>query len=335
LVQLTVAIPTYNRNEVLRTSLAHLLPQLNEQCRLLIVDNHSEIPVEDSLRDLVRQYPRVTCRFVRNRCNVGGAANILRCFELCDTEWMWLLGDDEHAAPNATETILRSIKEHPSCLFLHFGSPNYCHLRSYATSGLREFVESIDSWSHLNFMSVGVYNIPAIQPKLRLGHHFAYSFSPHPALLLASIGERGCCWFSDEPIIGYQAQPEWSELNVLLGKMTLLELLPDDNIRRTFAAKISRLPSLEAVTVILTKAGWESHNPSETLFQYDQICNRLYYYHRPPLGRLRMFAYRLMVRWPSISYVVLKKLFPLLARMTGYGHMHLEQIACPDRFLRA
>jgi GT2 family glycosyltransferase len=38
-MDLTIAIPTYNRNELLLRHLAHLLPQLNERCRLLILDN--------------------------------------------------------------------------------------------------------------------------------------------------------------------------------------------------------------------------------------------------------------------------------------------------------
>jgi len=183
-------------------------------------------------------------------------------------------------------------------------------------------------------MSAGVYNIPAIQPHLRFGHNFAYSFSPHTALLLATIGEKGLCWFSDELIIHYQGPAEWSDLNVLLGKMTLLELVSDANIRRKLATKLSLKPSLEAVAVQLTKFCLTNRNRDESLFQYDQICSRLYYYDRPFLARLRIAAYRLMVRWPSLGYLGVKTFFPLVKKIAGYQHVDLDQYVSSDRFMR-
>ena len=56
-MRLTVAIPTYNRNATLKATLEHLLPQWNERCKLLILDNHSDVPVEETLRDLLAAYP--------------------------------------------------------------------------------------------------------------------------------------------------------------------------------------------------------------------------------------------------------------------------------------
>jgi abequosyltransferase len=82
---LTIAIPTYNRSEQIKATISLLLPQLTPECFLLIIDNHSDVPVSESLAALLATLPQSQYSIVRNRVNIGGNANIVRCFELCDT----------------------------------------------------------------------------------------------------------------------------------------------------------------------------------------------------------------------------------------------------------
>ena len=95
IMHLTIAIQTYNRPNELLVLLHRLLPMLDSRCKVLIVDNCSEEPVAEKQRRVLGDWPRVDLTIVRNRVNVGGGANILRCFELCQTEWLWVLGDDD------------------------------------------------------------------------------------------------------------------------------------------------------------------------------------------------------------------------------------------------
>ena len=250
-MRLTVAIPTYNRNGILRESLEHLLPQLSGECRLLIVDNHSDVPLEESLRDVLSRHPGLDCKIIRNRVNIGGAANILRCFELCETEWMWLLGDDDHPSPDAVSTILGDLDSSPDCCYFNYASPKFSRPSRKTVTGIRQFVHALDSWSNLLYMSVGAYHVPTVRPQLRFGHHFAYSLSPHVAILLASLGEQAVCCFSDKCIIQYAAPAEWAVVNALLGKMTLLDLPMDEDVRWELAQKLREKPSLEATALIL------------------------------------------------------------------------------------
>lgn len=334
-MHLTIAIPTYNRNAVLKETLEHFLPQLEDRCKLLLVDNHSDVPVEESLRDLLAGYPRLEYRIVRNRVNIGGAANILRCFELCDTEWMWLFGDDDHPALDGVSTVLRHLDFRPDCAFFNFASDRHPRGRSVITAGLREFVRAVDSWPLLLFMSVGVYHCPTVLPNLRYGYLFAYSFAPHLALVLTSLGDRGACCFSHEQIIQHQAAAEWSQVNWLLGKMTLLDLPMEDDVRRELAGKLRQRPSLEATAVMLVKSARQNGDWREAVYQYDQICARVYYHDRRFLTALRIFAYRLLVRFPAVGYRALRASFPVLARATGFNHVQFDDVAVPDRFQRA
>jgi glycosyltransferase involved in cell wall biosynthesis len=333
-MRLTVAIPTYDRNQALRESIEHLLPQLNDECELLILDNHSNVPVEDSLRDLLAGYPQLKWRIVRHRANLGSAANILRCLELCETEWMWLLGDDDQPSPDAIPVILEQIAAHSDCISLHFGSISYPREESFLATSLRDLVFRLGTWSHLLFMSVGVYNCRAVRPYLRFGYHLAYSLSPHVAVVLAALGDGGSCYFPKESVIASQSPSEWSVIHALLGKMTLLDLPMEDDVRREFARKLRQRPSLEATAVTLAATARAANDWRQAVFQYDQICSRVYYFDRAWLTRVRIRLYRLLVRHYWFGHLTIRVLFPLFNRLPRFSRAAIPESDLPALYQR-
>ena len=68
---LTIAIPTYNRGEQLLRTLGRLLPQLDERCELLVIDNHSDHPVAAVLAGVTSTRPEVPVRIIRNPSNAA------------------------------------------------------------------------------------------------------------------------------------------------------------------------------------------------------------------------------------------------------------------------
>ena len=168
-MRITIAIPTFDRNVLLGETVGFLLPQLTEECVLLVVDNASPTPVADAVAELAAAYPKVAFRIVRNRANVGGGGNILRCFELCETEWMWLLGDDDRVSANAIQKILRGLQEHPDALFFNYSSTCFTRKSGFVTTGILQFTEELDSFSNALFMSAGVFNTPRLLSFLRFG----------------------------------------------------------------------------------------------------------------------------------------------------------------------
>jgi glycosyltransferase involved in cell wall biosynthesis len=108
-IKLSITIPTYNRNEVLKENLEYLLPQLNANCELIILDNCSDIPVSETLSPLLANYENLNIRVIRNKLNIGICANILRCFEVCNGEWVWILGDFHPVFSNSVEIITRDL----------------------------------------------------------------------------------------------------------------------------------------------------------------------------------------------------------------------------------
>lgn len=117
-ISLTVAIPTYNRQEYL----AELLPELTAQCaaanvygqrvEVLVVDNAST----DSTSEYVVNNFSDHVRYFRNESNIGGDANFIECVKRSLGHYVWLFGDDEIINPNAISTLLDLISKKPALI---------------------------------------------------------------------------------------------------------------------------------------------------------------------------------------------------------------------------
>jgi glycosyltransferase involved in cell wall biosynthesis len=89
---LDIAIPTYNRSSSLESLLDVIFPHLSDEVRVLIVDNASS---DNTHSVCLQAKANPYVQYYRNSANIGGAPNMLRCFELSDAAFCWLVGDDE------------------------------------------------------------------------------------------------------------------------------------------------------------------------------------------------------------------------------------------------
>ena len=119
-ILLTVAIPTFNRPDQLTRCVELLRAQTDKRFKLLILDNASSTPAALAIKAVTSDWPELDLRVIRHSINVGGDANILRCFEICETEYLWVLGDDDDPLPTAIETILSTIQANHDLLFCNF-----------------------------------------------------------------------------------------------------------------------------------------------------------------------------------------------------------------------
>jgi glycosyltransferase involved in cell wall biosynthesis len=233
IIKLTIAIPTYNRNKILKENLRHLLPQLNDECRLIIIDNCSSEPVEDHLKDILRSYQNLNIEIFRNRINIGGNANIVRCFELCESEWLWTLGDDDRVTSDAIEIIFEHIDKYSDVVFFNFfanAPTDSLRTASKLTSGTVEFLQAVDTIGQIMLISSNIYNAKIIAQQCKMGMFYQYSCAPHLVMLLLSVGKYSKCLISDEKIVNCAASETPRELirsssiPLILGLPILLHL---------------------------------------------------------------------------------------------------------------
>lgn len=304
--ELTIAIPTYNRQAFVVARLRQLLPQLVPGCRLLVVDNHSEQPVEAALREEFTDDELQQCTVVRNAVNVGANANIIRCFELCQTPWLWVLSDDDDVWPNAIATILETIAAHPDAVFVNFSSEFYAREQPIVTAGVEEFAEKIDSFLAAVFISTCLYNAARLRRRMDYAYHYLYSCAAHLVLVLIALREGGTCLLSERQIIGWTKPPDdrgWiaNQVFVWLSFTAVLEtwLSPKARVMMARAIRKQR-PELRTTARHFYYAGLQRGEFETSKFFYDQLAFRLEYYDRRFSTRLQILALRLPLMFPHI-----------------------------------
>lgn len=113
----TVAIPTRNRADLLPNAIESVLRQSYGRFKVLVADNASEddtAAVATSFSD-----PRVTHRRIEEP--IARPANFNRAFELAETEFVLLLSDDDWLHPDHLSSTVAAMKRWPSVGMAHSG----------------------------------------------------------------------------------------------------------------------------------------------------------------------------------------------------------------------
>jgi glycosyltransferase involved in cell wall biosynthesis len=232
---LTVTIPTYNRPESLTRVVSKLLAQLNDLAGLLIIDNCSDQPMAEYLKLALPDADFSRIRIVRNRINIGMDGNICRCFELCETPWIWTLSDDDLIEDDAVQTVLEQIdayKENVKIIGFNFFS-NCCEVYDVSRSGdvqinsIPELIDKLDVFGNWMFMSTGVYNTAAYLQYFRFTFWGSYSMVAFVVPVMLALRDQMTFVLSDKYIVtntplADQSQ-KWSDFQISLSLTSLLE----------------------------------------------------------------------------------------------------------------
>ena len=97
---LTIAIPTYNRKELLKRALNSIIPQLNSQIEVLVSDNASDDGTDEMITEY---YPMV--RYIKNAKNMGWDYNFLQCYREAKGEYVIILGSDDRIATGCIDYL--------------------------------------------------------------------------------------------------------------------------------------------------------------------------------------------------------------------------------------
>ena len=236
---LTITIPTFDRNEILAQTVAALLPQLGPDVRLVIRDNASPHPVSRTLSELTGE---TGVQIIRNPWNIGGNANVLRCLETCETEWLWILGDDDLPDADAVARVLADVRgADASLIAVNYRSELFDRHCDLELHGAEEFLARMDSLSNVLFLSASILRAPALQRHLRLAYTYAYSGMPHVLALLLALGTEGRVKLSTQHLVTWHeadASSSWPVVNASLAFPTVLDLPLPQHQRCLLARKV-------------------------------------------------------------------------------------------------
>jgi glycosyltransferase involved in cell wall biosynthesis len=119
--KLSICIPTYNRALYLDNCLKWLV-SFNQQSLnfdICISDNNST----DETYSVILKYKSVlNIKYKRNNYNIGMAANIISVVDMSDSEFVWLIGDDDFLLPDAINKIIDILQNYDNIDFIYANS---------------------------------------------------------------------------------------------------------------------------------------------------------------------------------------------------------------------
>ena len=90
---ITICIATYNRSKTVARLVQELLDfELNDQIEILVIDNDSP---DNTFEELSKFSHHNNVSIFKNEKNIGFSRSLLRCFNLCKTEYLIYLPDDD------------------------------------------------------------------------------------------------------------------------------------------------------------------------------------------------------------------------------------------------
>lgn len=118
---LSIAIPTFNRCNLLRETLETILPQIesfSDIVELVISDNGSTDSTWSLLQDYAVKHPFI--RTFRQTTNIGPDPNFRFCCEQSRGEFFWLYGDDDLLCEGALGALIALLRKE---------APDVVHIR--------------------------------------------------------------------------------------------------------------------------------------------------------------------------------------------------------------
>ncbi|AFZ26753.1 glycosyl transferase [Cylindrospermum stagnale PCC 7417] len=126
---LTIAIPTYNRAELLDKQLAWLAQAIKgfeSDCEILVSDNCSTDNTQNIIKKWQKNLSNITFKSNKHSENLGVMKNIIYCLSSATTKYVWTIGDDDPIQERAVAYVISKLNknENLSLLFLNFSGRN-------------------------------------------------------------------------------------------------------------------------------------------------------------------------------------------------------------------
>lgn len=231
-IELTILIPTFNRKDQLLELLHSIGAQGHlGQFKVLICDNHSNYDVVEAVRENVSPELFKSINFQIWPFNTGMSTNISIPFLFVDTDWCWMLSDDDKITDGSLSIIMEQIKLYPDVLAIKNSLTNFLKHEDIVVSSLNEFIDYYkepERSGEMMYLSM-VYNIRVLSPYMSMVTEYSYSCLSFLLPLIHGL-KNGCKMkFSSFEAIEYRdnAVDNWARvraLKVALGVRTLLDV---------------------------------------------------------------------------------------------------------------
>jgi len=208
--KITIAVPTYNRQDYLRDSLNSILSQSFQDFNIIIFDNHSDYDIES----FIAGFKDARISLVRSEKNIGNATNFQKVFDYkYDSEYLVVFHDDDAMHPSLLESEIKILENDPRVVlvgtglnFVEAGQPilKFTNLRTRRNISVFEdaadLVRLILKDFDLSFDSV-MYRVKFIEGISRYQEQF-FKWADRP--FLVNIAKKGSVAIIKDKLINYR-----------------------------------------------------------------------------------------------------------------------------------
>lgn len=233
---LSICIPTYNRASFLDGNLSRIIPCIRDRnIPVCISDNAST----DSTRDIVERhkklYPNISYR--RNDSNLGVDPNISAVLAMAETDYAWLLSDDDRLFDGAVDLVLKQLEQQRPDMILVNAVVDMDTMKrrvpSYQDKMYNNMSQLLDELLfHASWMSIQIWSRKLIAES-PFGRFNGSAFDFFHAMFAGlAVGERNVLWLAEPCVyIAKGATISWGGREVeILAKHTadIVMSLPDN-----------------------------------------------------------------------------------------------------------
>lgn len=304
--RLTICIPTFNRFEKLTRQVASLLSQLNDSERLIIIDNATPGNCWEKCDEIFND-PRISICINSN--NIGLTGNLLKCLDVVQHGWMWLLSDDETILSNALNTI-RNYINHTDADFINFK----CEMaRGFQAdrlcNGIDNYLSEIkdDFGNHL-LISNNVFNVAAYKKYMKFAYWGCYTNAPHIAPVIMALNHNANILLSSSQIVSW-TPPLKNESWRMVSHFSIIylaDLLSNSRSRiEMIRILIRSLPALEVLVAQLAYNIISNPDDKSKIIDYSNRIFDIYIKHGSFKLKMKAKLLRIILNFPKLYFWML------------------------------
>ncbi|MCR5798900.1 MAG: glycosyltransferase [Lachnospiraceae bacterium] len=315
---LTILIPTYNRQEGLKNTLAALENQTCKKFKIIISDNASDYDTQKTIDNMSKEFQE-KCTVIRRKINVGINVNISEIFSYCNSKWAWTLSDDDQVMENAVEKIYDAISKYEGAAvfnFVHF--EDWKEESDIIISDIKKFVEFYEEKEKNNslwhgdmiFYSNKVYNMELIQDYLGETIFYSYSYLPSLIILTRCLESTKNYVMINEQIVkksvAFINGVGWNFYKAYLASRIMLDIQinVDDELRmRLMKVMIFDIRDLLYTIFVLNS----NEKPNVNSNYFEILYHGSYKFFLPPKQKLLLWLIKNIYKY-DWGFVILKKI---------------------------
>lgn len=207
---LSICIPSYNRHDHALDTALSLLDQITlDSVKLVVIDNFSDINYQTHFEQNSKALSYIESGLLtvyRNFANIGMSANFMRCFEIGDSEWLWMVSDDDNPRSDAVETVLNAIREfgtRAGCIKFRSGLYDDVDVCNTFDKFVDYNSRSKDNFNSSIFISNSIYKRCDFNKYVGIGYHYAYTYIPHFMMVSYYVYDGGTIVNINNVVVDY------------------------------------------------------------------------------------------------------------------------------------